>query len=226
MSPYFFREPFPDSFTLFILPGPRITPQTCRYMSAGWCQTGIWDRDRQCLQGARDISKQIQTWKLTFSLKRDYLNRKYIFQPLIFRGHVSFRGWPDKKHPKVLHPQFLPTNIRIWDALKVFQTWPSSAMTPNFSKKHCNCTPFFGLKFLRSLLICWQQDICICLLHGAQTHLHARTHDLLLAEKKSSSKLGEVGGCSAGIFFGKTVLYLNLNTCIYIYILYIYIHMI
>ena len=25
-------------------------------------------------------------------LKRDYFNRKYIFQPLIFRGHVSFPG--------------------------------------------------------------------------------------------------------------------------------------
>ena len=28
--------------------------------------------------------------KLTCPLKRDYFNRKYIFQPLIFRGHVSF----------------------------------------------------------------------------------------------------------------------------------------
>ena len=31
-------------------------------------------------------------WKLTCPLKRDYFNRKYIFQPLIFRGHVSFQG--------------------------------------------------------------------------------------------------------------------------------------
>ena len=30
--------------------------------------------------------------KLTCPLKRDYFNRKYIFQPLIFRGHVSFPG--------------------------------------------------------------------------------------------------------------------------------------
>ena len=29
--------------------------------------------------------------KLTCPLKRDYFNRKYIFQPSIFRGHVSFR---------------------------------------------------------------------------------------------------------------------------------------
>ena len=26
------------------------------------------------------------------TLKRDYFNRKFIFQPSIFRGHVSFRG--------------------------------------------------------------------------------------------------------------------------------------
>ena len=30
--------------------------------------------------------------KLTCPLKRDYFNREYIFQPLIFRGHVSFQG--------------------------------------------------------------------------------------------------------------------------------------
>ena len=40
--------------------------------------------------------------KLTCPLKRDYFNRKYIFQPSIFRGHVSFRectpplGYPRK----------------------------------------------------------------------------------------------------------------------------------
>ena len=34
----------------------------------------------------------VQPWKLTRPLKRDYFNRKYIFQPSIFRGHVSFRG--------------------------------------------------------------------------------------------------------------------------------------
>ena len=30
--------------------------------------------------------------KLTCPLKRDYFNRKYIFQPSIFNGHVSFPG--------------------------------------------------------------------------------------------------------------------------------------
>ena len=30
--------------------------------------------------------------KLTCPLQRDYFSREYIFQPLIFRGHVSFQG--------------------------------------------------------------------------------------------------------------------------------------
>ena len=30
--------------------------------------------------------------KLTYPLKNDYFSREYIFQPLIFRGHVSFQG--------------------------------------------------------------------------------------------------------------------------------------
>ncbi len=39
-----------------------------------------------------DESRHLHTRKLTCPLKRDYLNREYIFQPLIFRGHVSFQG--------------------------------------------------------------------------------------------------------------------------------------
>ena len=34
---------------------------------------------------------QLHPGKLTRPLKRHYIKRKYIFQPLIFRGHVSFR---------------------------------------------------------------------------------------------------------------------------------------
>ena len=30
--------------------------------------------------------------KLTYPPKNDYFSREYIFQPLIFRGHVSFQG--------------------------------------------------------------------------------------------------------------------------------------
>ena len=34
----------------------------------------------------------LDPWKLTCPLKRDYFSREYIFQPLIFRGHVSLQG--------------------------------------------------------------------------------------------------------------------------------------
>ena len=37
-------------------------------------------------------NKIIHPWKLTCPLKRNYFSREYIFQPLIFRGHVSFQG--------------------------------------------------------------------------------------------------------------------------------------
>ena len=33
----------------------------------------------------------LHSWKLTCPPKRDHFNRKYIFQPLIVRGYVSFR---------------------------------------------------------------------------------------------------------------------------------------
>ena len=39
----------------------------------------------------------VHPWKLTCPLKRDYFSREYIFQPLIFRGHVSFRGCSSMK---------------------------------------------------------------------------------------------------------------------------------
>ena len=39
----------------------------------------------------------LHPWKLTCPLKRDYFSREYIFQPLIFRGHVSFL-WKIHEH--------------------------------------------------------------------------------------------------------------------------------
>ena len=47
-----------------------------------------------------EFKKETQSWTwkaihprtLTCPLKRDYFAREYIFQPLIFRGHVSFQG--------------------------------------------------------------------------------------------------------------------------------------
>ena len=42
------------------------------------------------------ICKWVHSRKLTCPLKRNYFNRKYIFQPLIFRGHsLVFRGVDD-----------------------------------------------------------------------------------------------------------------------------------
>ena len=38
------------------------------------------------------VKKNLHPRKLTCPLKRDYFSREYIFQPLIFRGHVSFQG--------------------------------------------------------------------------------------------------------------------------------------
>ena len=38
------------------------------------------------------ITQMVHPRKLTCPLKRDYLSREYIFQPLIFRGHASFQG--------------------------------------------------------------------------------------------------------------------------------------
>ena len=34
-------------------------------------------------------TSDVHRWKLTCPLKKDYFSREYIFQPLIFRGHVS-----------------------------------------------------------------------------------------------------------------------------------------
>ncbi len=49
--------------------------------------------------------ESLHSWKLTCPLKRDYFNRKYIFQPLIFRGHVSFpESIPKPTHLSPLTP--------------------------------------------------------------------------------------------------------------------------
>ena len=49
-------------------------------------------------------SLKLHPGKLTCPKKRDYFNRKYIFQPSFFRGYVSFQGGkPLKKTKKILH---------------------------------------------------------------------------------------------------------------------------
>ena len=44
-----------------------------------------WIRKKQTMLGGHP-------WKLTCPLKSDHSSREYIFQPSIFRGHVSFQG--------------------------------------------------------------------------------------------------------------------------------------
>ena len=71
----------------------------------------------------------VHPWKLTCPQKRDYLNRKYIFQPLIFRGHVSFRGssdknmmlvWPGYQATIILKlPRLWRTYLLLWAPLDV-----------------------------------------------------------------------------------------------------------
>ncbi len=43
-------------------------------------------------QVCTDLAIYLHPRKLTCPLKRDYFRREYIFQPLIFRGLVSFQG--------------------------------------------------------------------------------------------------------------------------------------
>ena len=66
-------------------------------------------------------------WKLTCPLKRDYFSREYIFQPLIFRGHVSFQGsncWKWFDHQ--------PKDMIIWKDPQPPPTPPRSCSDMNF----------------------------------------------------------------------------------------------
>ena len=66
------------------------------------CNSATWgdaSRDGNCEDPMASYNPYLHPGKLTCPLKRDQLNRKYIFQPLIFRGHVSFRGSKNFKSP-------------------------------------------------------------------------------------------------------------------------------
>ena len=56
--------------------------------SASWPLNKPWGFN---VRGKETISA-IHPWKLTCPQKRDYFSREYIFQPLMFGGHVSFQG--------------------------------------------------------------------------------------------------------------------------------------
>ena len=52
--------------------------------------------------------------KLTCPLRREYFNRKYIFQPWIFRGHVSFPGSTLPKNPRTFSRKKTPSQKGRW----------------------------------------------------------------------------------------------------------------
>ena len=49
---------------------------------------------------------KIHPRKLTYPLKNDYFSREYIFQPLIFRGHVSFQGNINELRRRFCRPMY------------------------------------------------------------------------------------------------------------------------
>ena len=57
--------------------------------SFGWFYILTWDKHIQ-RNSLAILVYGLHPWKLTCPPKRDHFNRKCIFQPLIFRGHVSF----------------------------------------------------------------------------------------------------------------------------------------
>ena len=74
----------------------------------------------------------VHPWKLTCPLKRDYFSREYIFQPLIFRGHVSFRGCSSMK--KILGIQlfsmwFQSNWTRLISQIGSFQSFSGKKLT-------------------------------------------------------------------------------------------------
>ena len=55
-------------------------------------------------------------WRLTCPQKRDYFNRKYIFQPSFFRGYVSFQvgnpfSWGYKAQPSLSLEAMYPNDV-------------------------------------------------------------------------------------------------------------------
>ena len=83
----------PFSGSMFVLRGPwRIIPVSKWLVTIVNIQVvQIWLFPIQmAIHGVYEI--YIHPRKLTCPLKRGDFNRKYLFQPLIFRGHVSFPG--------------------------------------------------------------------------------------------------------------------------------------
>ena len=75
--------------------------QTWTFLKPSFCRCFLPIQVTSVLQSYLNISEHLSwrfqdpigllPWKLTCPLKKDYFGREYIFQPLIFRGHVSFQ---------------------------------------------------------------------------------------------------------------------------------------
>ena len=64
----------------------------CRVGPSTASNTSINPKEYPSLANTQKIYNPENYWKLTCPPKKDYFNRNYIFQPLIFRGHVNFQG--------------------------------------------------------------------------------------------------------------------------------------
>ena len=67
-----------------------LPPSSCP-ASSTWRVRRV-QRFKKKAEKERMTMEKLHPGKLTCPLKRDYFSREYIFQPLIFRGHVSFQG--------------------------------------------------------------------------------------------------------------------------------------
>ena len=92
--------------------------------------------------------------KLTCPRKGEYFNRKYIFQPLIFRGHVSFPGSTSTLSQKNMCPISLMTPVKF---LTTMQFVRHPTRDPGFFRS-------FKMSFdhLTSLISLTRQTVRLC----------------------------------------------------------------
>ena len=83
------KKKHPDSWPPHHL--PTSVPTSCRKEQQ---QLPSWDfrAGKGAFFGGGVTPAKTTPWKLTCPQKRDFFNRKYIFQPSFFRGYVSFQG--------------------------------------------------------------------------------------------------------------------------------------
>ena len=74
------------------------------------CVETTLDQSGSIFKPAILVYQSLHPRKLTCPLKREYFNRKYIFQPSFFRGYVSFLGGKASLHPK----GSLPHKTVVW----------------------------------------------------------------------------------------------------------------